>query len=359
MGLKVYERYLAREIYAATVLVLVAFLMLFAFFDLIHEFEDIGKGGYQLQHAAGFVLLSVPGRIYELFPIAVLIGTLYALTLLARHSEIMVLRTAGLSTASLLWTLAKLGTTFIVLTFVIGEFVAPPAERAAQQLRLKALSSMVAQEFRSGLWVKDELSFVNVRDVLPDARLRGVRIYEFDKQHQLRSISDAEEGEFQPPDRWRLSKVMQTMFDGDTARVSRKPDLTWHSALTPNILSVLMVVPERMSFVNLFQYVRHLEENQQRSQRYSIALWKKLVYPLAALVMMALALPFAYIQDRQGAVSLKVFAGIMLGITFHMLNGLFSSLGAINNWTPFFSAITPSGIFLLAAAGMLWWVERR
>ncbi|MCX7173459.1 MAG: LPS export ABC transporter permease LptG [Proteobacteria bacterium] len=359
MGLKVYERYLAREIYAATALVLMAFLMLFAFFDLIHEFEDIGKGVYQLQHAAGFVLLSVPGRIYELFPIAVLIGTLYALTLLAHHSEIIVLRTAGLSTASLLVSLAKLGTTFIALTFVVGEFVAPPAEKAAQQLRLKALSSMVAQEFRSGLWIKDEMSFVNVRDVLPDTRLRGVRIYEFDKQHQLRSISDAEEGEFQSPDQWRLRVVMQTVFEGDAARVSRMPELIWHSALTPNILSVLMVVPERMSFVDLFQYVRHLEENQQSAQRYSIALWKKLVYPLAALVMMALALPFAYMQGRQGAVSLKVFAGIMLGITFHMLNGLFSSLGAINNWTPFYSAITPSGLFLMAAAGMLWWVERR
>jgi lipopolysaccharide export system permease protein len=167
MGLKVYERYLAREIYAATALVLLAFLMLFGFFDLIHEFEDIGKGGYQLQHAAGFVLLSVPGHSYELFPIAVLIGTLYALTLLAHHSEIMVLRTAGLSTVSLLVTLAKVGMTFIVLTFLIGEYVAPPAEKAAQQLRLKALSSMVAQEFRSGLWIKDEMSFVNVRYVLP------------------------------------------------------------------------------------------------------------------------------------------------------------------------------------------------
>lgn len=359
MALKVYERYLAREIYTATALVLTAFLLLFAFFDLIHELEDIGKGGYQLQHAAGFVLLTVPGRIYELFPIAVLIGTLYALTLLARHSEITVLRTSGLSTSALLRTLAKLGVAFIALTFIIGEFVAPPAERAAQQLRLKAMSSMVAQEFRSGLWVKDEKNFVNVRDVLPDTRLRGVRIYEFDKDHQLRSISDAEEGEFLPPDQWRLIKVMQTVFEGDTTRVSRMPEMMWRSALTPNILSVLMVVPERMSFINLFQYVRHLEENQQKAQRYVIALWKKLIYPLAALVMMALALPFAYLQDRMGAVSIKVFAGIMLGITFHMLNGLFSSLGAINNWTPFISAITPSSLFLLAAAGMIWWVERR
>ena len=359
MALKVYERYLAREIYSGTALVLAAFLMLFAFFDLIHEFEDIGKGGYQLQHAAGFVLLTLPGRVYELFPIAVLIGSLYALTLLARHSEITVLRTSGLSTRALLVTLTKLGMVFVALIFVVGEFVAPPAEHAAQQLRLKAMSSMVAQEFRSGLWVKDETSFINVRDVLPDTRLQGVRIYEFDKNHQLKSISDAESGEDMPPDNWRLGNVVQTQFDGDRAQVQRMPSLIWHSALNPNILSVLMVVPERMSFLNLYQYIHHLEENQQKTQRYRIALWKKLVYPLAVLVMMALALPFAYMQDRMGAVSIKVFAGIMLGITFHMLNGLFSSLGAINDWMPFYSAITPSAIFLLAAGGMMWWVERR
>ena len=120
-----------------------------------------------------------------------------------------------------------------------------------------------------------------------------------------------------------------------------------------------MVVPERMSLVSLYRYIEHLKENSLKTQRYEIALWKKLVYPLAALVMLALALPFAYLQDRMGAVSVKVFAGIMLGITFHMLNGLFSNLGIINSWPPFFSAITPSALFLLAAASMLWWVERR
>jgi hypothetical protein len=105
---------------------------------------------------------------------------------------------------------------------------------------------------------------------------------------------------------------------------------------------VLLVMPERMSVASLYRYIRHLKDNQVKTQRYEIAMWKKLVYPLAALVMMALALPFAYLQDRMGAVSVKVFAGIMLGITFHMLNGLFSNLGAINSWPPFFSAMTPS-----------------
>jgi len=359
VALKLYERHLAREIYAATGLVLLAFLLLFAFFDLIHQLESVGRGGYQIQHALGYVILTLPGRMYELFPICVLIGTMYALTVLARHSEITVLRAAGLSTGDLLLTLAKIGLVFIVLTLLVGEFLAPPSERAAQQLRLKAMGKLVAQEFRSGLWVRDERSFVNVREVLPDASLRNVRVFEFDDRFQLRSISQAERGRYIGAGTWSLDGVVRTVFSGEAAHVEKYSELTWKSALNPDLLAVLLVVPERMSLVNLYLFIRHLSGNQQKTDRYDIAMWKKMIYPLAALVMMALALPFAYMQDRMGSVSIRVFSGIMLGIGFHMLNGLFSSLGVINSWPPFFSAITPSVLFLMAAAGMLWWVERR
>lgn len=359
VALKLYERHLAREIYASTGLVLLAFMMLFAFFDLIHQLESIGKGSYQIQHALGYVILTLPGRLYELFPIGVLIGTLYALTVLARHSEITVLRAAGLSTKDLLFTLAKIGLVFSALTLLVGEFVAPPSERAAQQLRLEAMGSLVAQEFRSGLWVRDERSFVNVREVLPDATLRNVRVFEFDDRFQLLSITQADGGAYLGANTWSLDGVVRTVFSGDMAHVERYRELSWKSALNPDLLSVLLVVPERMSLVNLYLFIRHLSGNQQKTDRYEIAMWKKLFYPLAALVMMSLALPFAYMQDRMGAVTIRVFAGIMLGIGFHMLNGLFSSLGAINSWPPFYSAITPSVLFLMTAAGMLWWVDRR
>ena len=220
---------------------------------------------------------------------------------------------------------------------------------------------MVAQEFRSGLWVKDERSFVNVRNVQPDTRLRELRIYEFDPEYRLSSISDAAEGEFVAPDHWKLTDITRTRFDpnGKHSSVERIPEMLWKSALNPDILSVLLVVPEKMSVINLYQYIRHLAENQQKTERYVIAMWKKLVYPLTALVMMFLALPFSFMPTRGGTVSLHVFTGIMLGIGFHMLNGLFSNLGVINNWTPVLSAVAPSVIFLLGASGLLWWVERR
>ena len=358
--MKIYRRYLFREMSGGILLVLAGFLALFGFFDMIAEVKNIGQGSYQLHHAVAFVALSMPGRVYELMPIAVLVGTLYALSTLARHSEITVLRASGMSTRDLLTGLFQVAAVFALTTFLVGELVAPPAERAAQQMRLKAKGQTVGQDLRSGLWIKDERTFINVQVVLPDTRLRGIRIYDFDANGKLRSVTEAATGKYLPPASWRLSGVVQTVLQDDAgAVVLRKPDMEWRSALNPDILAVLMVSPERMSLLNLSSYIKHLAENNQKTQRYDIAMWKKVIYPLAALVMVALALPFGYTHNRVSGVSLKIFSGVMIGVFFHMLNGLFSNLGAINSWSPVISALAPSVLFMLAATGMIWWVERR
>jgi lipopolysaccharide export system permease protein len=128
--------------------------------------------------------------------------------------------------------------------------------------------------------------------------------------------------------------------------------------VSPDLLNVLIVSPERMSALKLYQYLQHLSGNRQKSGRYEIALWKKLFYPLASLVMMALALPFAYMHARSGMVGFKVFLGIMLGIFFHMLNSLFSHVGLLNEWPPMAAAALPSVLFLATAILMMVWIER-
>ncbi|MDR0634423.1 MAG: LPS export ABC transporter permease LptG [Azoarcus sp.] len=355
--------YLAREIYGATLMVLVAFLGLFAFFDFVNELDNIGKDGYQIHHALLYVAMIMPGRVYELLPVAVLIGSLYALTTLARHSEITVMRAAGLSTTAMLWMLGVIGLAPVVLTFVFGEYIAPPAESAAQQWRLTATNSTVSQQLRSGLWVKDGHRVVNVQTLRPDRSMEQVRIYTFDEDGALRAIADAAHGAYvregEGGGHWRLTGVVQTEFTDERAALVSPPELIWLSALTPEVLSVLMVQPERMSVANLWAYIRHLRNNQQSAERYEIALWKKLIAPFASLVMLALALPFAFTHERSGGVSVKVFLGVLLGVAFYLLNGLFSSLGVINAWAPLLAAVTPSLLFLAAAAAMLYIVERR
>lgn len=356
----IYERYLIRETSAATLLVLLAFLALFSFFDLIGEMRNVAGENYQFFQALIVVTLRLPGMIYELVPIAVLIGTLYALSTLARHSEITVLRASGLATRELLNCLFRMALVFALLTFVVGELLAPVSERLAREFQARAMSRMVAQQgFESGIWLKDGRSFINIREALPDLPLRHIRIYEFGGEGDLESVTEAAEATFETEGRWHLRDVKRTLIGDAGIHLQQLESDSWSSAFTPGLLSVLMVSPDRMSIYNLLGYIRHLSENKQKTDRYEIALWKKLLYPLASLVMVALALPFGYAHDRVGGVSLKIFSGVMLGILFYALNGLFSNLGIINAWPPFASALAPSALFLLAAAFMLWWVERR
>jgi lipopolysaccharide export system permease protein len=353
------RRYIATEIFVATALLTAALVMLFAFFDMVEEVKDLGRGAYTMRLIAGYVLLSAPGHIYELFPIAVLIGALFALARLVAGSEYTVMRTAGVSTARFVTTLVGIGLVLAALTFAFGEFVGPPAEQFAQRLRSQAITGVVAQEFRSGLWIKDDRSFINVVEVLPDTSLRGVRIYDFDGQYRLRSISFAQRGTYQSDRRWVLHDVERTNFEGKETSVQKLAQASWQSVLDPDLISLLLVKPEKMSASSLYSYTQHLKENRQRALRYEIALWNKLTYPLAVVVMVVLALPFAYFQGRQAGVGAKIFAGIMLGLVFHFLNRLFSHLGLIYDWPAFASAIVPIVIFFSVAVGMIWWQERR
>jgi lipopolysaccharide export system permease protein len=354
------RRYLAAEIVAATALVFAALVMLFALFDLVEQVKDLGRGAYDLRKVLLYVLLSVPDHIYELFPIAVLIGTLFAVAQLVAGSEYTVMRTSGVSVTRLAGTVSVIGAVFAVVTFVFGEFIAPPAEQLAQRLRSQAITGLVAQEFRSGLWIKDHRSFINVGEVRPDATLRSVRIYDFDEGNRLRSISYADRAYYLSDRRWRLESVVETRFDDlKTSAVHTKAEAVWQSVLDPGLLNILLVKPEQMSAWSLYSYSQHLRENRQRALRYEIALWSKLLYPLAVVVMMVLALPFAHFHGRQAGIGAKVFAGIMLGLVFHVLNRLFAHLGLLNDWPAFASAVVPTVLFLSLAVGMLWWQERR
>jgi lipopolysaccharide export system permease protein len=357
--MKTLNRYLRKEVVSSSLLVLVAFIALFAFFDFLGELDQVGQGGYQLKHAIIFVALTIPSRAYEIMPIAVLIGALYALTQMARHSELTVMRASGISTMRMLGSLLCVGLIFVVATFALGEYIAPPMERIAQKWRLRSTNAAMPQELRTGVWLRDGNMFINVRKTQPDAALEGIKIYELDDSHHVLSVSVAQRGEYAGDGIWALSGVVQTSLPGDRAVVEHFAQKQLRSSLTPNMFNVGMVVPERMAIGNLYQYVHHLEENHQRTGRYAVAYWKKLIYPFAALVMIGLALPFCLGSQRTGNVSARVMLGIMLGMGFYLLNGLSSNLGVINGWPAFPTAAAPSGLFLVLALFMLHAVERR
>ena len=374
--MKVYERYFARQIYLTFLFVLFAFSGLFFFFDLISELDVVGKGSYGFGFAVLRVALLTPSRFYEIIPVAALISAIYVFATMAANSEFTIFRVSGLSTRRALISLMKLGIPLLMITYLIGEVIGPYADQWSERVRLEALGSSVSSAFQSGVWVKDTLTndgeghpvtrFVNVGQLQPDTTITKVRIYEFDSQFRLANVRTAEHGRFQAPDFWALDDVTETKLQNVVPNPSAPedalnpvyrsvlthvPHYLMRSQLTPQILSVLLVSPDRMSIVNLYSYIQHLQENRQDTQRYEVALWNKLLYPFAILVMLVLSLPFAYLHTRAGVVGIKVFGGIMLGMSFQLVNTLFSHVGTLNTWPPVATAAAPSLLYL--AVGLL------
>jgi lipopolysaccharide export system permease protein len=217
---------------------------------------------------------------------------------------------------------------------------------------------VVAQEFQTGLWAKDGRTFINIRELLPDASLVGVRLYEFDEEFRLRVMRQAERANWRDG-HWMLQGVTQTIIGERSTRTAREPDQRWTSAVTPDLLAVLMVVPQRMSIMALRAYVSHLEENKQDAERYRIALWGKLAYPVAAPVMLLLALAFAFRPPRVGGAGGRLLLGILLGLGFHLVNRLAAQVAQLQGWPAAAAALTPILVFSMAAILALWWVERR
>lgn len=374
--MKVLQRYFALEIGRAVLFALITLLALFSFFDLMGELTSLNQTNYRLQHALLFVALGMPGNVYEFMPIAVLIGTIYVMAQMAASSEFTIMRAASMSSWRAAGILLKISLGFVVLTFVFGEFVTPWATSTAKSLKLTALGKNVKQNFRTGLWTKDLIKapdsevvigsrFINVKEVSADRSLQGVKIFEFDTNFQLLKEISAREARFQDNQRWLMNEVAETTYPtsllDDSMTIAQTKTFTSKeliSEITPAILSVLFVEPDRMSAYDLAVYKKHLNDNKQDSERYEIAFWKKLTYPFTVIVMMALALPFAYLQARRGGVSLRIFSGIMLGMLFYLTNSLFSHVGLINTWPALVTALMPSFIFLILAMLGLRYVER-
>ena len=364
------RRMLYRDIVSSVVFVALAFLSLSFFIDFVDELQKIGRPGYGLWMAIVSSMMELPGNLYELLPIAVLIGTIYSLARLAQTSEFTILRTGGLSPSRALRLLALLALVFSALTFALGDYVVPFTER--QTALLKATLSGGRKLGATGAWLKErrvddsgERHFaVNVAGIDGRATLVGIRIFEFDAAGRHLSRINAREARVGAGGVWTLSDAEVTTWPaGDATAPDRvqhqsAATLQWPSTLSAGVVSAAVLPLKTMSTVELWRYSHHLSDQEQAAQRYEIQFWKKALYPLACLVLTTLALPFAYLHARAGGISLKVFGGIMLGVGFVLLNNIAGHIGMLRGWTPWIVAATPSAVFLLLSLAAFAWLVR-
>ncbi len=371
------RKLLHREIMASVTYVALSFLALFSFFDLVEELGDVGKGAagkvYKLSNAALHTLMWTPNRLYELMPIAVLIGCIVVMARFAQSSEFTILRTSGMGPWRALRSLLSLGLLFTLLTFAIGDYIAPASTRAAQLIKSRYTGQITVGQ--TGAWLKERQPFssfaVNVGALSNDGKMSNIKIFEFNSKGQIISTLQAAKGEFANDDSWTLRGVKRSEFmiqgtdDKNASQNSRvlhdstAQDYRWPTSLSAEMVSVALLKPERMRTIDLYQYTQHLQANGQTSQRYEIEFWRKVFYPLSCMVMVVLALPFAYLHFRSGSISGYVFIGVLIGISFFLLNNVFGYVGNLNNWEPWFAAAVPGILYSLASLAAFGWLVLR
>ena len=349
--MRLIDFHIGRTILLHSLMVMGVLVGIFLFLTFIDQLSDLGTGSYGLLAVLRYVLLSTPGIVYQIFPMAALVGTILGLSVLARHSELVVMRASGVSLGQITGSVLKLGLLFVFSSIVVGELVSPLTETMAQRGRAEALERNIEQKHSSGLWMRDQSTYVNVGEVLPDLSLLQVKIFEFDwqKRDRLRSLVYAASGRYADA-RWHLHRVRRTDIDEKGfVTASHSDDQRWETSVTPEMMSVFLVQPGQLPVWKLKKYIEHLLQNSQDTRAYELAYWGKLFLPLSTAVMVILAIPFVFGSLRSGSLGRQLFFGIMIGLGFYVLNKALGYIVLVYGVPPLIGVISTPLVVLCAA----------
>lgn len=346
--------YLTRTVIGTILLVILALMGLQLFILFLGQLSDIGKGEYGLLQAAHYVLLSLPQQLYQLFPMAGLLGILLGLGVLANHSELIVMQAAGVSIRRITWIVLQSAIAMIVLVTLVGELAAMPAKRVGDQQKTLAISSGKALPTGRGTWIRDGQHFLHIRTIVSAEHLIGISRYTFNKAQQLISASYADHAYYEPP-HWVFFNVQESRISPKAVSSQHQDKIIWDLSLSPQALKMTTIEPRDMSLKQLYQTMAYQQKNGLNSDLYQLAFWRRVWQPVAALVMMWLAIPFIFGPLRSVSIGLRLLTGVGVGFSFHILNELLGSMSLVFRMPPFLMTMLPTLLFAFIG----WWLLRR
>ena len=370
--MSIITKYIITDLLKKILFLTVGFMLLFAFFSFIADIENVTNKNVNFRSIVFSQTLNLPNIIYDVIPLATLIGSLWSFSSFATGSEFVVIIASGFSFKNFLKMVFIGGLPLVIFTFFLSEFFVPATEFVKEKIKIK--ESGFEQVNNSGLWIRDFIKndqknptlnerIIKVGNIKINGELSLIQIYEFDKNNRLIRKIESNFGLFiksesienlEPVNRWEIySPVILEVKENGVIRKKKVKILALETSISKDTLFALTIKPEKMSATELSKYISYLEQSNQETSSYKIVFWKKVIYPFLIWIMILIATPSAFIQNRKGGIGLKIFAGVLFGIIFHLFNGLVSHIGILNTWPAFFVAVLPPisalfiGLFLL------------
>ncbi len=346
--MKILDFYIGRVIASTTFVTLAVFVSVSGIIKFVEQMRAIGRGDYDLAHAALYVLYAVPRDVEVFFPMSALIGGLIGIGMLASNSELIVMQAAGLSKLDIIKSVMKTAVILILISMAIGEWLAPSGEAKAREIRAQAISGGSLISAKNGVWAKDGDYFVNIGEVLERGKLKKIQIYGFNEQLKIDSWLSAESAIYQE-NTWLLADVEEFILVNEQIITKQHSQKVWKSSLTPKKLGVVTVTPESLSLRGLIDYLDYLQANQQDPSRYQLAFWRKIMQPLTVAVMLLVALSFIFGPLRSVSMGARIMMGVLTGILFFISNEVLGSLSLVYQLPPILGAVMPSVLFITVA----------
>jgi lipopolysaccharide export system permease protein len=342
------DRYIAKEVVKGSLVAVLVLLALLSFFTFADELGDMGQGDYGLPQIFKYLGLTLPSAFYELLPSAALVGSLVSLGGLANNRELMAMQAAGASRARIIRAVLMGGLMLLAISILVGELIAPPAERAAQTLKSLAQKHQVASRSKYGFWVRDGNVFINIREIRQQENLGDINIYDVSPDRHLNLATHAKRAVYDGT-QWKLKRIQVSRFEPGQVLAEKKDAADWSSVLAPDLLNAFVIRPESLSAWELLNYIDYLKENGQQSLSVEQAFWGRIVNPAVTLVMLLVAVPFVLTIRREVGMGQRIVIGVVIGLGFYLFDRMFSHFGLIYEMNPIFAAAFPTTLALTGA----------
>lgn len=346
------DRYVGKTVFSAIILVLVIIVGLDSIATFIDEAEDISES-YTFFQAALYVLLTMPGSLYEFIPFAALIGCMLGLGQLATTSELVVMRAAGVSIGRLTWVAMKPALVVAVMGFALGEYAAPLTDQLAETQRAMAQNPGESFGGRHGVWNREGNTFLHFNAVQPQGGIvHGITLLQIDEKQSMQFSLRARLATYHG-DYWIMEDVAKTNFSSWETSLETHETLRWDTGITPQLLAMVIVEPGQLSLEELYRYSRYLQQQGLDSDDYQMALWRKLLQPVAVGSLVLIAISFIFGPLREGTMGFRIFAGVIVGIIFRTSQDLLGPASMVFGFPPVYAALAPIIVCILAGWFML------
>ncbi|MBN3859600.1 LPS export ABC transporter permease LptG [Neisseriaceae bacterium PsAf] len=351
-------RYLFSNLFQTTLYSLLALVALYGLFDILVEGGDLVKGSKDFLITFQYVFIRLPVYIYQIAPIAILIGAIVALTRLVRNNEYVVIRTSGVSLFKVSRVLLSFAVVSGILLVLVGEYLVPSSEEITDQMIAKSKVENVSMLGKHNVWLKLDDEVIELWEVLPDYTFKNVLRYQLIDNKKIGYIKFSKVGEYQGSNTWELKDVSTVNFQDHKIVSTHSEVETWKPNLNLDLLNILINKPKNMSVQNLRQYIDYLNNNHQKTINYEVEMWKKIFYPFSLLVMVLIALVFTPTISRYTNVGLKIILSILVGLVYFFSIRFLGFFTQITNINPVWFAALPTIIFMLILIMVLYYQDR-